>query len=163
MIIKKEINIPIYGGYLIIMITDKKTNISDHYDDLGEENEIDYGHCAKVNSIQNKKSTRSYLVAFNIKNEYAKITNGVISHEAFHATDMILNYSGLELVDQSCEAYSYLLQWIINNIYQFFNEKEIEISLNAVVTDIDNSNLTITELVEKLGKKGAAKYLNDNS
>ena len=131
MITKKEINVPIYGGILTILITDRNVYVKDHYDDLGADNEITYAHTVRINTTKESKSIRAYLTAFHIKNEYAKITHGVIAHEAFHAADMILAYHGLELTDSSCEAYAYLLQWITNEIYKVFIKKNIEIYIKA--------------------------------
>ena len=130
MIIKKEINIPSYGGYLIVMITDEKVLVKDHYDDLGAENEIDFGHTIKVNTKKKGKPLRAYLTAFKTNNEYAKITNGVIAHEAFHAVDTILSYAGCELTNESSEAYAYLIQWITKQIYKVFSDNNVSIHIN---------------------------------
>lgn len=40
-----------------------------------------------------------------------------ITHEAFHATCYIMRYVGIRLSKSSEEAYAYLLQYIVENIY----------------------------------------------
>lgn len=41
----------------------------------------------------------------------------IISHEAFHATVYIMRYIGTRFSKASEEAYAYLLQYIVENIY----------------------------------------------
>lgn len=46
-----------------------------------------------------------------------ELTEGVIAHEAFHATSMLLSRIGVQLeIGISDEAYAYLLQYIVNEI-----------------------------------------------
>lgn len=130
MIIKESLQIPLYGGKLTICIVDDKSiDLNDHFKDLPEKISIDYAHTFLCNIIVNRKLKRSFTLLFNIKNEYAKITNGTISHEALHATDLILYYAGLQLNEHSSEAYSYLIAWIVDNIYRVFNKNNLPIYL----------------------------------
>jgi RNA-splicing ligase RtcB len=129
MVYKKDIEIPIYGGILAILITDRDIFIHDHYDDLGEYNKIEYAHATNVNIKRGNKLRRAYLVAFNITNKYAKITHGVIAHEAVRSAQMILEHIGMKLDENSSEAYAYLTQWIVDHIYELFTKNNIKIYL----------------------------------
>jgi hypothetical protein len=125
MLIKKSFEIPLYRGRFIIMFSDKKVKISDHYDDLGNKLELNYGHCFIVNSKVNKQWHESYLVTFNIGNKFRKITPGVIAHEVFHATYFILRDRGMKVADKSDEAYSYLIEWMTDKIYEIMKKNNI--------------------------------------
>lgn len=41
---------------------------------------------------------------------------GIIVHEAFHATEFILEYAHIKHSDETSEVYAYLLQYIVNEI-----------------------------------------------
>ena len=129
MLIKYDIEIPIYGGILAILITDRDVYIHDHYDDLGECNLIEYAHATYVNIKKGKQFRRAYLIAFNINNKYAKITHGTIGHEAVHSAQIILESIGMKLKKNSSEAYAYLAQWIIDRVYELFEKNKIKIYL----------------------------------
>ena len=45
-------------------------------------------------------------------------SHGVISHEVFHAVDMLLTKIGMTLTNESDEAYAYLIQYLTNEIYK---------------------------------------------
>lgn len=47
------------------------------------------------------------------------LTEGVVAHEAFHATAYILDRIGMKLqIEVSDEAYAYLLNYIVDEIYK---------------------------------------------
>jgi hypothetical protein len=43
---------------------------------------------------------------------------GVLQHEIFHAVDQILRYVGINLSDDSDEAYAYLIEYITREMYK---------------------------------------------
>ena len=43
---------------------------------------------------------------------------GILQHEIFHATDQILRYIGINLTDDSDEAYAYLIEYITREVYK---------------------------------------------
>lgn len=48
--------------------------------------------------------------------------NGVVAHEIFHAASIILDGLGFKLaVFTSCEAYSYLIEYLTKNFYKNYN------------------------------------------
>ena len=131
MLIQEHIKIPLYGGILVIMITDRNVMVKDHYDDLGCGIELDYGHCFQINTLPDTdgKQKRCIGIGLNINNEYAKMTYGTITHEALHATDLILNHAGVRLSAESVEAYAYLIGWVADQIYNIFSRNNIAIYL----------------------------------
>lgn len=131
MIIKKDFEIPFYYGHLCVLITDEENvNVKDHYDDLGEETIIEFGHSRKVNLLKEGESYRGYLVAFNTSHKYGKVSHGAIAHEAFHATVSIMEWIDSILIEASEEPYAYLLQWVVDKIYLVFSENNIPVHLD---------------------------------
>lgn len=43
---------------------------------------------------------------------------GILAHEIFHATHFIMNRIGQNLTMDSCEAYSYMIEYITSEIYE---------------------------------------------
>ncbi len=127
MIAKTSYNIPLYRGRFVIMFADKSVKISEHYDDLNEGFVLDYAHLFKVNVKHKKRSTQGFLVAFNLNHSYRKITPGTISHEVFHATCAVLHDRGLLLTPDSEEAFSYLIDWMTDKVYDFMKHNNIKI------------------------------------
>lgn len=68
-------------------------------------------------------------------------THGVIAHEAFHATAYIMNRIGMKFkIGVSDEAYTYLMEYIINEIYKNFKAKK---KLNHGSSKSDTAQKTI--------------------
>ena len=81
---------------------------------------------------------------------------GILTHEAMHATADILRYIGMALTPPSEEAYTYLLQHIVENIcYNMFEvepepEVEVEVGEEKLVDDPDLAkDLGLTKDKEK--------------
>lgn len=47
---------------------------------------------------------------------------GVVSHEIFHAVDMILKHIGVEFVGGTDEVYAYLIQYVTQEFYKQIKE-----------------------------------------
>jgi len=116
-VVTKSFEIPLYFGRLAILFADSDITIADYYKDCEDNWKLKYGHTYRVNEEVDGKSTRAYLVAFHLKNSYSNLTHGVISHEALHAVNMILDFAGVEPCDKSEEAYAYLMTWVVDSIY----------------------------------------------
>lgn len=80
------------------------------------ENSFD-GWCGEL------KDTGIILLLFN-KCKKDTTTISMISHEALHAVIQTMDYIGMELDDSSDEAYTYLLGFIVGNIYYNYFEKK---------------------------------------
>jgi hypothetical protein len=114
------------------MICDYPVKVSDYYDDLGNKVVIDFAHCIQINTLPKRKNGKSFRcigVCFNIANEYSKVSHGVIAHEAFHFADVVLAHAGIQLSNDSSEAYSYLVEWATDQIYEYFDKLNIPIHL----------------------------------
>lgn len=108
MILRKKYNIELYGNYkLHVVIAD---TIREGRDSCNKE----IGHeCDDLNYVDgmhsfNKHDHGSYI--FLLPHTYIS----TISHEAFHATNRIMNSIGAELNNGSEESYAYLLGYIVD-------------------------------------------------
>jgi hypothetical protein len=121
MILKKEIEIPIYRSFFIIMFTDEdNVCVRDHYN--REDNQmIEYAHYMLVEH----EDKDGYLIAFHCKSKEAKLTYGTIIHEIFHAASFLLYDRGLNLSPDSNEAFAYLINWLSDMVFQFIEDNHL--------------------------------------
>lgn len=133
MIYKKSIKIPLYSGRFLILFSDKEIYLRDEGYDDGEDNfKVDFAHCFFINEIlENKKSYKAFMIAFNLgfDPDYNKITHGILAHELFHVTSMILEEHDIKLSHDSEEAFCYLNNWLTDETYKFIDECKIKIEL----------------------------------
>jgi hypothetical protein len=128
MLIKRSFEIPLYRGRFIVMFSDYNVQVSDHYDDLGENKTLEYASFILVNEKRKDGIYGSFLIGFNLKHKNRKITHGIISHEVLHAAHALLNDRGLKLTNESDEAYSYLIEWMTDLVYATIRKYNLEIS-----------------------------------
>ena len=112
-IIKAGFKIPIYYGYLYILICDNIELIAKQYDMPGVKNDL---HDAFVFSEGN----RYYLATKQ------KITSGAIAHEAKHLVNKIFKDRGIGIDIENDEAECYLLGWIVRKIHYVFYKNGIQ-------------------------------------
>lgn len=105
------IEIPIYKGNLIIMLTNDTSEVIARIMEWDDDKEI-FAHSIYTDW----EGTSGYVVLLNFHHD-VPITPGVIAHEAFHITEFILQTKGLPLTEGSSEAYAYLIEWVTNQIY----------------------------------------------
>lgn len=123
MITNKQFDIPIYKGKFAVVFVDKKVAVEDlGYDDQKWGYKIDYAHQFHVG--YNDKET--FLIGFNLSNKI-KINHGSIAHEILHAASDLLRRRGLKLSEKSEEAYTYLVGWMTNIVYEIINENKIKL------------------------------------
>ena len=67
------------------------------------------------------KNNVSIIRFMNLDKE--NLSNGLISHEALHITSYILKTVGIDFSFKTEEAYAYLLQYIVDNIYLLIKNK----------------------------------------
>jgi len=111
-----KINIPIYGGYLAIHITkdiDKTLRVVDYDGDL----------VGDAYMVFNLDGTKAYDLIF----KHDKIDHGLIAHECFHLTHRIMHDINKTFDFNNDEPEAYLMQFLINSIYDFLSENEIKI------------------------------------
>lgn len=126
MIVKKEIEIPIYRGIFAVIFANENVKISDHYDDRLNQYILEYAHFFPVTHKESNKQV--FLIAFNTNHKSAKLNHGVIAHEVFHAVAALLYERDINLADESEEAYSYLIQWMTDFVYDVIKDYNIEVS-----------------------------------
>lgn len=122
-----KIDLPIYGGWVIVSInqTDgefiKSYIKSEKITDLTTA-EINCSHVSQ-NSPQELGKT-AHLggnVMIRVYSDLKKpIDYNTLVHELLHATDFILDYRGLRLVDGSDEAYTYLIGYLMEKTMEAY-------------------------------------------
>lgn len=111
---KKEIEIPLYHGTLVIILTNSRKKIKKYCPYFNKN------HSA-ITWLNGKLKT---FVAFNF-DEF--ITNGVLHHEITHATNFILSERGVVADFDNDEAQAYLANWVADKIYKFARKKKMKI------------------------------------
>jgi hypothetical protein len=105
---QKTIDIPIYTGKLTMFLDKDLSFIEAEYKTTSLK---DYGAVVLNNH-------RHYIVAFTDKKHLSNI-----AHEAVHIKNSIFTDCGIQLDLANDEAEAYLVGWLFEQIYEFFNEK----------------------------------------
>ncbi len=112
----KKIYIPIYQKHLTIVLSE----------DVDKCNKLGYNGSDYIQSNWAHVLTDCYpiVLVLNFWDKTDKITHGLIAHECTHVTDEIFKLIKQEREYHS-EPYCYLLQYIIDEVYKFMNDKKI--------------------------------------
>lgn len=116
----KVVNIPIYKGNLVMILSNDKDKISKL--DKGWTKEDIYAHAIHGEY----KNFEAFYIVLDIKNS-SKITNGVIAHEAFHVAEFIAESRGFIPDFENNESVAYILEWVTDQIHKFIIEKGFKI------------------------------------
>lgn len=110
----KKIEIPIYYGYLVIIVADDFKEVTKKY--KIKENVDSFGAFVCTNT--NDRGHEQFLVcmAQNIPNE-------LIAHEVVHLVNAIFARCNIELDRHNDEPQAYLTGWLFNEIEKFLNKK----------------------------------------
>jgi hypothetical protein len=65
---------------------------------------------------------QSYLIIFNMSHKQT-ISFGMISHESQHVVDYLLKAIGHDYDSENNETATYLIEWIVNQVFKHFIEK----------------------------------------
>lgn len=107
--VKRSIKIPLYGFYFTVLCGNsedwKKWNGLHYPIDEGSQA---YTHRCDVSGIGH------IIVAF----AKPHITPGLIAHECGHAAGYVLNHVGVKADWENDEAFTYLLSWMVNRVYE---------------------------------------------
>lgn len=76
------------------------------------------------------KGWNSFLLLFNI-NHIQSLTYGMISHEANHIVDFIMEAIGQKVDPNNNEYSAYLMEWIVNTVFAHFIERDLMKYLSA--------------------------------
>lgn len=123
--IKKKIRVPIFGGRIIIIITDEKNiyEATKRHFKLDDPN-LKFNDGAVLDRDK-KYGGGVYPVILS-----DKLTPGLFVHEAKHIVNRIFIDAGVELDRYNDETEAYLLGWIVNRLWEvkikFEKKKKIE-------------------------------------
>ncbi len=112
----KQVQVPIYKGKLLIVLTNDTEG-------LNRKMGFNYSGDTFAFAIRTGyKGYQSYLVALNFDNDFAKITHGIIAHEAVHIANFIQEYVGVVPTFDNDEPSAYLTQWVVDEIYKMMSK-----------------------------------------
>lgn len=110
---KKKINIPLYGGKLIIHQSNNFKKLEKKY------NLTDTSGCDALAFQLNKKNGCGRFFMLFEKN----ITPSIIAHECNHIVNLIFKHCYVDLDLENDEAQSYLLGWLVKQCHKFLKIK----------------------------------------
>jgi len=116
----KDIKIPIYVGGLRIILTNHDLKIDDYCMTTSETS-------GKMVMTTDADGILLFIVAFNIQKSFS---HGIIAHECLHFVLDLFQFIKLQLSEEESngnEAYTYMLGWAVNQVYDFMKEKNIKI------------------------------------
>jgi len=120
---KKEQNVPLYHGKLVIIFTNDTERLKRCIPEFGD-NEV---HAQAW--ISDWKGFQGFFVILNFKNSYSKITNGMITHESIHIAHFIAKERGFKADFENDEPITYLAEFITNEIYKFMDKHNFKAKL----------------------------------
>ena len=117
---------PLYPGMLILIESKNTPKLRKLIPDMSEDDDL---FCQTFQGEY--KGYRSFGIVINSKRNYPDkcepITHGIVAHEALHVVHSILSTIGFELDDNSQEAYAYLIEWVVDEIYLWANKIDLKI------------------------------------
>ena len=132
------ITIQPYGKILIIATPTNEEDIQkleDQWSLLDEEKQLGGFHKIKYNGWN------AFLIIFNLHHNQS-ISYGMISHEAEHVVDYLFESKGHEHNYENNEPGTYLLEWIVNEIFRHFIQKNIlnVLSCESIIKNIEDTD-----------------------
>jgi hypothetical protein len=117
---QKSIKIPIYKGYLVLIFTNSIEKLNRRLPGINETNIYAHTYLYQY---------RGYEAAFIVLNfnHPEAITNGVISHESFHASNFIMANRNIDPDLNNDEPQAYLIAWITDQVHSFLQKQIISI------------------------------------
>lgn len=124
---KKATQIPLYPGKLVIILTNSVEKLRTLYPDTPPE--LTQNELFAFAWEGKYKSAAAYFILLNFHDKYAKISNGVIAHEALHITNMIAKRMQIQLDPDNDEPLAYILKWITDQVHAFADLHNLKPSL----------------------------------
>lgn len=112
--IKEEVQIPIYRGALVMILTRDLTELNKEYN-LNFTNSFGGG----VFNITDDSGYTTFFVAFDYDWD-----NALIAHEAVHLVNDIFKHKYIKLDPDNDEAQAYFTAWIFEQCEDFLNKYE---------------------------------------
>lgn len=121
------IDVPIYGGWVMVSINQNDTEFVKSYMKAREITDVTAAQiaCSCVSQeIEQELGKTAHIggnVMVRVYNDlkYPRDYNTLV-HELLHATDFMLDYRGLRLVDGSDEAYTYLIGYLMEKTMEAY-------------------------------------------
>jgi hypothetical protein len=127
MFVRKSIKVPLYSGYFDIIVMDETNKFDNLYLDKFNREEV-FGHSIQTRLIKTKIT--HFVMVLNFNSNYP-ITHGIISHESLHITSFILDHIGQDFYHNNHEDFSYLIQWITDQVYIFLEQKNFKVKIHG--------------------------------
>lgn len=115
---KKAINVPIYVGKLVLILSNDYECIKKELPIL--ENE-DYFFAHSV--LNGYKGHTGFFMILNFDYYFTSLKHGTIAHEAVHIADYIFDTVGATHDINNPEPFTYLVAWVTNEVYKFIKSK----------------------------------------
>lgn len=113
-----KINIPIYYGHLIIVISEDFKATRDELKVPMDDTELHYCN-AFIFGRRNKNGVNEYLLVFK-----PTAPNSTIAHECFHFTNWLYRDRGVKADIDNDEPQAYLLGWAVGQVCDAFVKYE---------------------------------------
>lgn len=121
------IDLPIYGGWVIVSINQTDNEMINSYMKEREMTDRTAAELACSHVFRDSEITlgrTAHLSGNVIVRIYDELKSprefNTLVHELLHATDFILDFRGLSLVDGSDEAYAYLIGYLMEKIMEAY-------------------------------------------
>jgi len=105
--------VPIYGGMLVIMITNDMKRIKKYLPEFNPD-EL-FAHAA----FDNFRGMQGFYVILNPLNPNETISPGVVAHEATHITSYIAGARGFVADFDNDEPIAYLVGWVADRVWDY--------------------------------------------
>lgn len=115
------IEIPMYRGYLVIIITNSEDKLLKHLPEFSS-NYI-YGHAW----LSSHKDKQAFYMVLNFDSAGGNMTHGTIAHEALHITNFLADQKGFVPDFENDEPLAYIIGWVTDQAYKFIDKKKFKV------------------------------------
>jgi hypothetical protein len=106
----KYFNIPIYHGYLVVILSD---DVNEVLKSVPLQAEEFYAHAVNYQF----KGKEGYFVILNLNHS---IPPSVIAHEAVHIGSMLFGNRGVVADFSNDEPFAYFVQWVVDRVMEVY-------------------------------------------
>lgn len=117
---EKYIKIPIYSGRLAIIFTDSVENLPEQIQQFFDDDIMFHSVNYYIWSHDGQEKLQTFFLVLNPFTEM--LTEGKLAHESSHITKWIFEYIGSDHTAETDEHYSYILEWIVDQVIEFKSE-----------------------------------------
>lgn len=118
---KKRLNVPLYGGYLNIIFSNDEKRIKNLFPEFYEEDDFAFAY------FDDLKYKDEFFLVLNFNHFERKVYPSVVAHESLHCTNNILSDRGIMADFTNDEMITYLMDFIIDEVYKFAKKKNFKI------------------------------------